>query len=66
MRSDRKWTSLKGGDLMKNGKKLTKREKMHVKSYSLNPENWLVSKKGNGQMYLVHRYTNTKRVIPSL
>ncbi|MED1047264.1 hypothetical protein P4T54_22830 [Bacillus mycoides] len=51
---------------MKNGKKLTKREKMHVKSYSLNPENWLVSKKGNGQMYLVHRYTNTKRIIPSL
>ncbi|HHK5534965.1 TPA: hypothetical protein ACQUHH_003434 [Bacillus mobilis] len=51
---------------MKNGKKLTKREKMHVKSYSLNPENWLVFKKGNEQMHLVHRYTNTKRMIPSL
>ncbi len=66
MRSHQKWTSLNGGDLMKNGKKLTKREKIHVKSYSLNPENWLVSKKENGQMCLVHRYTNTKRIIPSL
>lgn len=66
MKSDGKWTSLKGGDFMKNGKKLTKREKIHVKSYSLTPENWLVFKKGNEQMHLVHRYTNKKRIIPSL
>lgn len=51
---------------MKNGKKLTKREKMHLKSYSLNPDNWLVFKKADGGMYLVHRYTNATRVIPSL
>ena len=57
---------LKGGDFMKNGKKLKKREKMHIKSYSLNPENWLVFKKVDGEMHLVHRYTNTKRIIPSL
>ncbi|WP_186315017.1 DUF6906 family protein [Bacillus thuringiensis] len=51
---------------MKNGKKLTKREKMHLKSYNLNPESWLVFKKVNGKMHLLHRYTNTKRTIPSL
>lgn len=57
---------LEGGDFMKNGKKLTKREKMHIKSFSLNPENWLVFKKVDGEMHLVHRYTDTKRIIPSL
>ncbi|MEB9377023.1 hypothetical protein P4J09_02950 [Bacillus cereus] len=51
---------------MKNGKKLTKREKVHLKSYSLNPDNWLVFKKAGGELHLVHRYTNTTRVIPSL
>ncbi|EOS8267605.1 hypothetical protein OCD85_02805 [Bacillus pacificus] len=51
---------------MKNGKKLTKREKKHLKSYSLNPDNWLVFKKADGEMYLVHRYTSRTRVIPSL
>lgn len=66
MKSLKKWTSLKGGVFVKNGKKLTKREKMHLKSYSLNPDNWLVFKKADGEMHLVHRYTNTKRTIPSL
>ncbi|EJR41377.1 MULTISPECIES: DUF6906 family protein [Bacillus] len=51
---------------MKNGKRLTKREKMHLKSYSLNPDNWLVFKKTDGEMHLVHRYTSATRVIPSL
>ncbi|UOB96079.1 DUF6906 family protein [Bacillus wiedmannii] len=51
---------------MKNGKKLTKREKTHLKTYSLNPENWLVYKKADGEMHLVHRYANAKRTIPSL
>ncbi|WNN20047.1 hypothetical protein [Bacillus phage FI_KG-Lek] len=46
---------------MKNGKRLTKREKMHLKSYSLNPDNWLVFKKADGEMHLVHRYTSTTR-----
>ncbi len=66
MKSVLKWTSLRGGDSMKNGKKLTKREKMHLKLYSLNPESWLVFKKVDGELHLVHRYTNTTRTIPSL
>ncbi|CUB54273.1 hypothetical protein BN2127_JRS10_02679 [Bacillus subtilis] len=51
---------------MKNGKKLTKREKTHLKSYSLNSDNWLVFKKVDGEIHLVHRYTSATRVIPSL
>ncbi|AGE80864.1 MULTISPECIES: DUF6906 family protein [Bacillus cereus group] len=50
---------------MKNGKKLTKREKMHLKSYKLNPDNWLIFKKVDGELHLVHRHTNSIRVIPS-
>ncbi|HDR3902013.1 DUF6906 family protein [Bacillus cereus] len=49
---------------MKNGKKLTKREKMHLKSYRLNPESWLIFKKVDGELHLVHRHTNSIRVIP--
>ncbi|WP_425594193.1 DUF6906 family protein, partial [Bacillus thuringiensis] len=26
---------------MKNGKRPTKREKIHINSYNLNPDNWL-------------------------
>ncbi|WP_162875950.1 DUF6906 family protein [Bacillus anthracis] len=51
---------------MKNGKKPTKKEKIHIKSYSLNPENWLIFKKISGELHLVHRYTNHIKIIPSL
>ena len=27
---------------MKNGKRPTKREKIHIDSYNLNPDNWLI------------------------
>ncbi|MEK4414544.1 MULTISPECIES: DUF6906 family protein [Bacillus] len=50
---------------MKNGKKPTKREKIHINSYDLNPEDWLIYKKADGQLYLIHRHTNSIRVIPS-
>lgn len=50
---------------MKNGKKPTKKEKMHIKSYNLNPDNWLIFKKIDGELHLVHRQTNRVRVIPS-
>ncbi|HHL0973570.1 TPA: hypothetical protein ACQUHP_005234 [Bacillus cereus] len=49
---------------MKNGKRPTKREKMHMNSYSLNPENWLIYKKADG-LHLIHCHTNSTRVIPS-
>jgi hypothetical protein len=48
---------------MKNGKKLSRKEKIAVKAAGLNPENWLKYKKDNEQLHLVHRYTNTTRSI---
>ncbi|MEK4675613.1 hypothetical protein LW858_25195 [Bacillus cereus] len=51
---------------MKNGKKPTKREKIHIKSYNLNPDSWLIFKKVNNELHLVHRYTNKTKVISSL
>ncbi|AUB61588.1 hypothetical protein CSW12_00195 [Bacillus cereus] len=50
---------------MKNGKRPTKREKIHINSYKLNPENWLIYKKADGQLHLIHRHTNSTRVILS-
>ncbi|AGV99464.1 hypothetical protein CH06_gp36 [Bacillus phage phiCM3] len=43
---------------MKNGKRPTKREKVHINSYNLNPDNWLIFKKVDGELLLVHRLTN--------
>ncbi|WP_434087985.1 DUF6906 family protein [Bacillus mycoides] len=51
---------------MKNGKRPTKREKIHINSYNLNSDSWLIFKKVDGELHLVHRYTNSKRVIPSV
>ncbi|MGH0946371.1 DUF6906 family protein [Bacillus mycoides] len=50
---------------MKNGKRPTKREKVHINSYNLNPDNWLIFKKVDDELHLVHRHTNSIRVIPS-
>lgn len=51
---------------MKNGKRPTKREKIHINAYNLNPDNWLIFKKVDGELHLVHRHTNSIRVIPSV
>ncbi|EJR68165.1 hypothetical protein IIO_00484 [Bacillus cereus VD115] len=51
---------------MKNGKKPTKKEKMHIESYNLNSDQWLIFKKVSNELHLVHRYTNTTKVIPNL
>ncbi|WP_166669205.1 hypothetical protein [Bacillus sp. BH2] len=51
---------------MKNGKKPTKKEKTYIKSYNLNPDNWLIFKKLSDELHLVHRYTNATKVIPNL
>jgi len=50
---------------VKNGKKPTKKQKINIESYNLNPDNWLVFKVADGEMHLVHRFTNTTRVIPN-
>ncbi|HDR8084567.1 hypothetical protein [Bacillus thuringiensis] len=51
---------------MKNGKKPTKKEKIYIKSYNLNPDNWLIFKKVSNELHLVHRNTNKTKVIPNL
>ncbi|WP_242136682.1 DUF6906 family protein [Bacillus cereus group sp. BfR-BA-01360] len=48
---------------MKNGKKPTRREKAHIQSYKLNPEHWLIFKKVNEELHLVHRFTGATRII---
>ncbi|AGE75838.1 hypothetical protein P9W99_18460 [Bacillus cereus] len=50
---------------MKNGKKPTKKEKIHIESHNLNSDNWLIFKKLSNEMHLVHRDTNTTKVIPN-
>ncbi|WP_420842697.1 DUF6906 family protein [Fervidibacillus albus] len=49
---------------MKNGKRPTRKEKIVMNKYHLNPNNWLISKRHNGMLILVHRYTNSVRQIP--
>ncbi|WP_186320874.1 DUF6906 family protein [Bacillus mycoides] len=51
---------------MKNGKNPTKRQKIHIKSYNLNPDSWLIYKIVDGEMHLVHRNTSATRIIPNL
>ncbi|WP_176524808.1 DUF6906 family protein [Bacillus thuringiensis] len=51
---------------MKNGKRPTKREKIHIQSQDLNPQDWLIYKQVNGEMYLVHRTTGVTRIISNL
>ncbi|WP_430981789.1 DUF6906 family protein, partial [Bacillus thuringiensis] len=42
---------------MKNGKKPNKREKIHIQLHDLNPQDWLIYKKVNKELHLVHRTT---------
>ncbi|WP_411266741.1 DUF6906 family protein [Bacillus tropicus] len=49
---------------MKNGKNPTKKEKDRIKSYNLNPDNWLIFKKVGNELHLVHCYMNKTKVIP--
>jgi hypothetical protein len=49
---------------MKQGKNPTKRQKIHIKSYGLNPDNWPIYK-ADGDVYsLIHRNTSNTRKIP--
>lgn len=50
---------------MKRGRKLTVAESNHVKSFRLNPVNWLISKKLSDEWHIVHRQTGRLRIIPA-
>lgn len=50
---------------MKKGLKPTNRQKIAIKAVGLNWEHWLVYKNVDGYLHLLHRETNTTRMIPS-
>lgn len=50
---------------MKNGKRPTKNQKILMKEQGLNAELWLVSKKLDNELHLVHRNTKQERIIPN-
>lgn len=49
---------------MKHGKAPTVAQKKLLKKWRLNPDNWLVVKNQPDRLEIVHRYGNTRRVIP--
>lgn len=48
---------------MKHGKRPTVRQKKMMETARINPDNWLVSKDTPKEIVLVHRHTDTVRVI---
>lgn len=49
---------------MKKGLRPTRNQKKAMQSVGLNPANWLVFKKIDSELHLVHRETGTTRIIP--
>ena len=48
---------------MKNGKTLTKKQKVFLKGKGLNPDNWLVCKNTSSELVLEHRKTGRYKTI---
>lgn len=52
---------------MRNGKKPTRKQKIRLGQAGLSPENWLVVKqKPNGELIILHKLTDTIRVVPAV
>lgn len=49
---------------MKHGKAPTRAQKILLRSYRLDPANWLIVKNTDKEMLLTHRHTGTTRRIP--
>ena len=49
---------------MKHGKNPTVKQKKLITSKGLKYENWLVVTEDSKEMIIVHRHTNTVRIIP--
>ena len=49
---------------MRKGKAPTRKQKILLEYYGLNPADWLVAKNTSNEMTVVHRYTNTTRMLP--
>ncbi|WP_197081228.1 DUF6906 family protein [Gordoniibacillus kamchatkensis] len=50
---------------MKNGKRPTKAQKIIMIAAQLDPDDWLVVKNLSGEMHIVHRQTEQKKIIPA-
>jgi hypothetical protein len=50
-------------NLIKNGKRPNKNQKIAMKAAGLNPDNWLIYKKTHESLELVHRETGTTKTI---
>ena len=48
---------------MKSGKRPTRKQKIAISGAGLNIENWLIEKNLPGKLHLVHRHTNSKKII---
>lgn len=52
---------------MRHGKKPTRKQKVRLGRAGLAPENWLVVReKPTGELIVLHKHTDTIRVIPAL
>ena len=49
---------------MKHGKAPNKAQKIFLRSFNLDPEEWLIVKNTDKEMLLVSRHTEQKKVIP--
>ena len=48
---------------MKNGKKLTARQKRLIAASGKNPADWLVCKDTTTEIHLVNRHTGTRKIM---
>lgn len=51
---------------MKQGRKPTRNQKKLFIEYGLNPAHWLIFKKINGELHLVHRETGKTKILPDI
>ena len=49
---------------MRKGKAPTRKQKILLDYYGLNPADWLVAKNTSTEMTVVHRRTDTARTLP--
>lgn len=48
---------------MKQGRRPTKKQKVTLAAFKLNPNNWLVTKNLPGELHLQHKLTGRPRVL---
>jgi len=48
---------------MKHGKRPTKKQKMFLKKFKLNPENWLIVKDCSQSFEIVNRVSGKRRIL---